>query len=766
MMRFVKALGLTAGSGCAEGSPWIRIVLVAACLLSGAQPEIALAAPLATLSGNSAAAITYTPPPLVGNPPSAVDYAQGSSLSAACTGCITVRLPSYAAGSFDFSAAGFNWFDQSLSTISALATEDLNGNATISVSIGGTSTVLIGGLCVDFKLFAQLGTSNAVFQCQYQPAPSVQTQSSVLNLPNGSPIYLIVSGTASTPTAIGSITTPENPATVPIPYLEAITLDWYGMITTSPYSGQALVPVPNLVGTPQPTAVTVLQNQGFSLGAVITQTSATVPTGEVISENPPAGTTVPPGWAVDLTVSSGPPMVAVPNVVGLSQADAITALHAAGLAVNTIIIQPLPPTPTTSTAGQVYAQAPASGASLPAGADVALTVYGPTPITPTLTFTGDATSSINYIPYPVGAGANNVESVISGAENNPGSLYSLSGGFGAVDSNGNPVMMQLQFSGTAMPIGCDGVHGCYSALFPVGSTLTIFEVNSCISGPNGPEIGFNTCDWTQGSLTTGAIYAGNSWVSLCYQGLPGCPSLVNTASLQLAYTPTNTYSALTGITTEFPQATPGYVVFAGNTVTFPGYNNSPTPIDVTLCYLDPQGELCGPYGQNSPFGGAYQFGGFYNAFDIDWTAQLSPTPVLSPPPFITVPNVAGASQSAATSALVAAGFKPGTVSYSSSASVAAGKVISQYPSAGTVELAPYSVSLLISTGTGAALRGDINFDGQVDKADLALVTSALNQRASGSNDPRDLNKDGVINALDARLLVTLCTYAGCASNLP
>jgi hypothetical protein len=58
-------------------------------------------------------------------------------------------------------------------------------------------------------------------------------------------------------------------------------------------------------------------------------------------------------------------------------------------------------------------------------------------------------------------------------------------------------------------------------------------------------------------------------------------------------------------------------------------------------------------------------------------------------------------------------------------------------------------------------RGDINGDGQVDRLDVALITAALNSRASGPDDPRDLNHDGVINALDARIVVSLCTHPGC-----
>jgi hypothetical protein len=37
------------------------------------------------------------------------------------------------------------------------------------------------------------------------------------------------------------------------------------------------------------------------------------------------------------------------------------------------------------------------------------------------------------------------------------------------------------------------------------------------------------------------------------------------------------------------------------------------------------------------------------------------------------------------------------------------------------------------------------------------------QQANGPNDLRDLNGDGVIDVLDARIDATLCTRAGCAT---
>lgn len=48
-------------------------------------------------------------------------------------------------------------------------------------------------------------------------------------------------------------------------------------------------------------------------------------------------------------------------------------------------------------------------------------------------------------------------------------------------------------------------------------------------------------------------------------------------------------------------------------------------------------------------------------------------------------------------------------------------------------------------------RGDVNNDGAINSADLALILAARNQPASGPNDPRDLDHDGKITVLDARI---------------
>jgi hypothetical protein len=73
-----------------------------------------------------------------------------------------------------------------------------------------------------------------------------------------------------------------------------------------------------------------------------------------------------------------------------------------------------------------------------------------------------------------------------------------------------------------------------------------------------------------------------------------------------------------------------------------------------------------------------------------------------------------------------------------------------------------SVHLKVSVPN--SIRGDLNGDGRVDKDDLNIILAALNTLATGPHDARDLNGDGVINALDARILVTLCTSTGCATH--
>lgn len=60
-------------------------------------------------------------------------------------------------------------------------------------------------------------------------------------------------------------------------------------------------------------------------------------------------------------------------------------------------------------------------------------------------------------------------------------------------------------------------------------------------------------------------------------------------------------------------------------------------------------------------------------------------------------------------------------------------------------------------------RCDVDSDGDIDKIDTSLITRARNQPASGPDDPRDANGDGMITITDAKVCIPLCTRANCAT---
>ena len=68
--------------------------------------------------------------------------------------------------------------------------------------------------------------------------------------------------------------------------------------------------------------------------------------------------------------------------------------------------------------------------------------------------------------------------------------------------------------------------------------------------------------------------------------------------------------------------------------------------------------------------------------------------------------------------------------------------------------------------TVGAQTCDVDADGDVDRLDIGLVFAARGQPASGGDDPRDADGDGVITVLDGRRCVSMCTLPGCAIPAP
>jgi eukaryotic-like serine/threonine-protein kinase len=129
--------------------------------------------------------------------------------------------------------------------------------------------------------------------------------------------------------------------------------------------------VANVVGATGTSATQQLRAQGFKVSTA-RMASTTVAKNTVISTIPAGGSTAPRGSTVVLTVSSGPPTVGVPNVVGETVGQARLLLQARLFNVATI------KQPSSQPPGTVLKQTPASGKA-PQGSTVTLTVAEPLP---------------------------------------------------------------------------------------------------------------------------------------------------------------------------------------------------------------------------------------------------------------------------------------------------------------------------------------------------------------------------------------------------
>ncbi len=127
------------------------------------------------------------------------------------------------------------------------------------------------------------------------------------------------------------------------------------------------VTVPTVVGQPVDQAKAALEQAGFEV-TTAGQTSDQ-PANQVIEQDPEAGAKVDEGATIRLTFSTGPEMVAVPDVVGKTQAEANTLLTQAGFVVNAVPIEN-----DDVEEGRVVTQNPAANAQAGKGSQVTIEV--------------------------------------------------------------------------------------------------------------------------------------------------------------------------------------------------------------------------------------------------------------------------------------------------------------------------------------------------------------------------------------------------------
>ena len=128
--------------------------------------------------------------------------------------------------------------------------------------------------------------------------------------------------------------------------------------------------LPRVLELPEPKAREKLTELGFRARLDGERPNDSFPSGTVIWQDPPPGTIMQPNSVVQLVLSAGPVLVAVPDVIGLNVTQAAKILAAAGVRVGAV--------DSSSAGGQeagvVMATRPAAGVGRARGSAVALVV--------------------------------------------------------------------------------------------------------------------------------------------------------------------------------------------------------------------------------------------------------------------------------------------------------------------------------------------------------------------------------------------------------
>lgn len=193
----------------------------------------------------------------------------------------------------------------------------------------------------------------------------------------GSAVVLVALTVGGLVAMIGGRDAPRVEATSTEPPRQAVAAVDPTPTATTP----RLVAVPDLVGRSLAEARDLLEAAGLTVGEITTSNGAS-PADTVLSMANPAGARVAPGTSIPLTIASG--WNAVPNLTGLTEAEAQQALAAAGLSGAASRSGQGGVTPPAHSASPlVTATLPAAGTVVRLGAQVTFTlgsqVPGPTP---------------------------------------------------------------------------------------------------------------------------------------------------------------------------------------------------------------------------------------------------------------------------------------------------------------------------------------------------------------------------------------------------
>ena len=407
--------------------------------------------------------------------------------------------------------------------------------------------------------------------------------------------------------------------------------------------------VPNVVGQPQTEASSAIIGAGLAVGTITQDYSATVAAGFVISQTPPAGTSVKSGTAVDLVVSQGSPPAVVPDVAGLTQVAAAMAIVGADLVVGTVTQAYSP----TVASGLVISQTPVAGTSVVHRTSVDLVLSrGPEPQTVTVPNVagmtqGAAASAIAGVGLSVGTVTQAYSATVAA-----GSIISQTPAAGTSVSPGAAVNLVVSQGPQPILVAVPNVAGMTQAAASsviVGANLVVGTVTQGYSAtvPSGSVVSQTPAAGT--SVAPGAAI--NLVVSQGPQPVV-VPDVVGMTQVEAGTTLANALLALGSVTRLYSTTVPSGEVMGQN----PAAGTSVaagTPVDLS---------------------------------------------VSKGPEFVAVPNVVGLTQAAAGTALSNALLSLGAVTRLYSSTVPTGNVVQQNPTAGTSVAPGTAVDLGVSKG--------------------------------------------------------------------
>ena len=139
-----------------------------------------------------------------------------------------------------------------------------------------------------------------------------------------------------------------------------------GLLSSEEETPQVLVPT--VTGERLGQAREILDRRKLEVGKITRQASEDTPRNVVLEQTPPPGEQADQGSGIDLVVSSGPPRVDVPDVVGQRLPDARSEIEGADLEVDTVYAESDAPR------NEVLGTDPEAGESVVEGSTVTLTL--------------------------------------------------------------------------------------------------------------------------------------------------------------------------------------------------------------------------------------------------------------------------------------------------------------------------------------------------------------------------------------------------------